>query len=90
MREKPFAKLFETPTTQVLVFFGSEENTECPKIYRWLHMNGVEVGLHISWKDDSDESFAKAQAAFDMHDQSAAERLAADVTNQFGELCLAE
>lgn len=69
-----FAKLFETPTTQVLYFLTTDDGS-FPKVCRWMNVGGMEVGAHLCWQDDSDASFAAAEKAFEDADQASAEKL---------------
>lgn len=70
-----FAKLFETETTQVLIHIGRDESGFFPKMYQWFYLEGVEVGMHLEWPSDTDESFNAANDEFEKFDQTAAEKL---------------
>ena len=83
MAGKSFAKLFETPTTQVLIFYSRDPETNCPKIFRWLNAGGMEVGVHLEWEDESDESWSSADKAFDAQTQGVAEQLVAFAQSKF-------
>lgn len=84
--KKPFAKLIPTETTDVLVFFSRDDETGVPKIFRWLNLNGMEVGVHLSWDDDTDESWGKAQRCFDEFDEAKAIDLVTAVRINFGDI----
>ncbi len=77
-----FAKIFETPTTQVLVFL-TQGDEGFPKVHRSLCLNGVDIGLHLCWDDETEASWVAARAAFEAETQETAARLVVEATKAF-------
>jgi hypothetical protein len=76
MKRKQFAKIFETPFTQVVLMIGRDDETDMPKVWRWLDVDDVRIGVHLEWERDDDPSWDAAEEAFDSFTQKDAQALA--------------
>jgi len=73
----PFAKVFDTPLTQVLCYLTSDENG-APKVNRILELEGFgQICLNACYNQDNEEAWAKAEAYFESIDQAHAEKIVA-------------
>ncbi len=82
-----FAKLFETPTSQVLVDLQQDDETSGPRLRQTVEWEGGTVTASHIW-NDTPEDWAKAQKALEEYDQERAEKVLKTLTDSINNMGL--